>query len=72
MLRKTIDEVIHPFRSYHASMRPQRNAAENDPPAIFDAPPRIASMRPQRNAAENGLGGWWDALGSARFNEAAA
>ena len=37
----------------YASMRPQRNAAENDGMAARRDGGRSASMRPQRNAAEN-------------------
>ncbi len=53
MLRKTSERYQHIGLLVDASMRPQRNAAENaeiDPAnSRWDA----ASMRPQRNAAEN-------------------
>ena len=52
MLRKT--SAIHKFAAGHgASMRPQRNAAENGYLRIADRAVGDASMRPQRNAAEN-------------------
>ena len=36
-----------------ASMRPQRNAAENRQIQVQQGLDAVASMRPQRNAAEN-------------------
>ncbi len=53
MLRKTLGRPRFGGRGEHASMRPQRNAAENHGahPALGAA--EHASMRPQRNAAEN-------------------
>ena len=57
MLRKTVGDLIFRLLAEHASMRPQRNAAEN---LSLDTHGRIqeeASMRPQRNAAENILAG---------------
>ena len=53
MLRKTPLQWIEVQRHPRASMRPQRNAAENQ--ALLSAIDSVqsASMRPQRNAAEN-------------------
>ncbi len=53
MLRKTRGAGSPCRRRFSASMRPQRNAAENirTHPALGAA--EQASMRPQRNAAEN-------------------
>ena len=53
MLRKTTVLMPDPVRADIASMRPQRNAAENGPPTYASPAPPRASMRPQRNAAEN-------------------
>ena len=55
-----------------ASMRPQRNAAENRESVRLAGEHDHASMRPQRNAAEND---WKDLYAGKRlmsFNEAAA
>ena len=53
MLRKT-SAPDYVGRVYEiASMRPQRNAAENPSGAITQGASQMASMRPQRNAAEN-------------------
>ena len=55
MLRKT-PEAISIYRlSQQASMRPQRNAAENQGVPRGESEGGRASMRPQRNAAENGM-----------------
>ena len=72
MLRKTTFMIADPQNLLNASMRPQRNAAENflhNPHATTLA---LASMRPQRNAAENGLGPGTRPGAMDRFNEAAA
>ena len=53
MLRKTPPSGIHSPARRIASMRPQRNAAENWVMAKTVAVTEEASMRPQRNAAEN-------------------
>ncbi len=53
MLRKTSSYDIYGCRMVYASMRPQRNAAENIPDRELAAMNPEASMRPQRNAAEN-------------------
>ncbi len=53
MLRKTFDELYNVVLVFLASMRPQRNAAENRERAPRGVPSQSASMRPQRNAAEN-------------------
>ena len=57
MLRKTSRHGAPAGIPLHASMRPQRNAAENTGAVteqLLRAP--SASMRPQRNAAENDFG----------------
>ena len=48
-----------------ASMRPQRNAAENLESTALPLSYRPASMRPQRNAAENTLSGVREAVNRA-------
>ncbi len=53
MLRKTLIGSEAPGSSSSASMRPQRNAAENHEAGGACLPHAEASMRPQRNAAEN-------------------
>ena len=55
-----------------ASMRPQRNAAENAGAVPTVASVYHASMRPQRNAAENVCSGIWASKPVGCFNEAAA
>ena len=57
MLRKTPPTGTRNVFFPEASMRPQRNAAENPVSSTHTPPGGIASMRPQRNAAEND---WWD------------
>ena len=72
MLRKTLYDRYQTGISQFASMRPQRNAAENRRASFLidrDAP---ASMRPQRNAAENSGSVYAGHGGRCRFNEAAA
>ena len=56
MLRKTLFLVFPFTRVQSASMRPQRNAAENHGNRGRNQPGMVASMRPQRNAAENESG----------------
>ena len=73
MLRKTPKRGAGVRGEAVASMRPQRNAAENlrgerDRGVVR----RRASMRPQRNAAENKVPHSAPACRIARFNEAAA
>ncbi len=46
-------ERIRQVLPEEASMRPQRNAGENEDRRRGVRPPRAASMRPQRNAGEN-------------------
>ena len=72
MLRKTAPAA--PVVSLHsgASMRPQRNAAENQCCRAVAAGRSAASMRPQRNAAENAGRPATSPSTSASFNEAAA
>ncbi len=53
MLRKTTPPRQRPAGVSPASMRPQRNAAENKAFRADRLKPYYASMRPQRNAAEN-------------------
>ena len=53
MLRKTDQRRVVDRPRLIASMRPQRNAAENGKIAIMSVKTTIASMRPQGNAAEN-------------------
>ncbi len=53
MLRKTRGREDKREFPAPASMRPQRNAAENDTLAVGATAASAASMRPQRNAAEN-------------------
>ncbi len=53
MLRKTAVRRQADRHAEAASMRPQRNAAENDPRGGRAVDFLVASMRPQRNAAEN-------------------
>ncbi len=53
MLRKTAAASRVRLPARRASMRPQRNAAENATRATPWKRLLIASMRPQRNAAEN-------------------
>ena len=53
MLRKTCEADFRWDARLPASMRPQRNAAENPALTRVQSRARIASMRPQRNAAEN-------------------
>ncbi len=72
MLRKTGYAGSVERRTQRASMRPQRNAAENKRIGSGCCVGYVASMRPQRNAAENparrpAMGGH-----KSRFNEAAA
>ena len=55
MLRKTLSGMLWRWLSTKASMRPQRNAAENRHAANLPDGISLASMRPQRNAAENTL-----------------
>ncbi len=72
MLRKTLVRNARYAAYQTASMRPQRNAAENilsDPLWPADG---IASMRPQRNAAENTPPAFLGPRGNQSFNEAAA
>ncbi len=54
MLRKTVTDSRSTSGAVGASMRPQRNAAENGGLSRYDGAYDVASMRPQRNAAENG------------------
>ena len=73
MLRKTWDPARDRYVLVReASMRPQRNAAENDVLGGTATSQTYASMRPQRNAAENrsdpGILKWT----RHGFNEAAA
>ena len=72
MLRKTLQRAHKHLEPGGASMRPQRNAAENiigltQRPAESDA-----SMRPQRNAAENNPDAKITLDKRKGFNEAAA
>ncbi len=53
MLRITSIAEIYENRARRASMRPQRNAADNLRVASDDFCYTVASMRPQRNAADN-------------------
>ncbi len=53
MLRKTRASACGRRRVHPASMRPQRNAAENQGQSLVRKVHEHASMRPQRNAAEN-------------------
>ena len=53
MLRKTPALGCNECADPEASMRPQRNAAENYKMTRTYALTAYASMRPQRNAAEN-------------------
>ncbi len=53
MLRKTPQGYKPVGYQEHASMRPQRNAAENEVLGGSSTAQTYASMRPQRNAAEN-------------------
>ncbi len=53
MLRKTGSVGEGSAGECRASMRPQRNAAENGSAGRAGAAGYDASMRPQRNAAEN-------------------
>ena len=55
MLRKTLAATADTKAEDAASMRPQRNAAENHLSAVHSGRVIRASMRPQRNAAENYL-----------------
>ncbi len=55
MLRKTGRHGPVDRRCRAASMRPQRNAAENGVGRRSALSAGAASMRPQRNAAENDL-----------------
>ncbi len=72
MLRKTSERYQHIGLLVDASMRPQRNAAENGR-IHCGRPGRCrASMRPQRNAAENTPSRHHSARVSQSFNEAAA
>ncbi len=57
MLRKTVCSWSKHDTDRIASMRPQRNAAENAHTATDAQIAVRASMRPQRNAAENQSGG---------------
>ena len=57
MLRKTRGMQAGQHLAATASMRPQRNAAENKVAESGHAGRAQASMRPQRNAAENLWGG---------------
>ncbi len=73
MLRKTTRRSAVTATVAQASMRPQRNAAENLRRRTHpQQQSRRASMRPQRNAAENpGIASAADAAAPC-FNEAAA
>ncbi len=53
MLRKTPGQTNGEIVASLASMRPQRNAAENQESDLRVYLGTVASMRPQRNAAEN-------------------
>ncbi len=53
MLRKTRSRQLISEIVSTASMRPQRNAAENEDTKMSTEYYLFASMRPQRNAAEN-------------------
>ena len=53
MLRKTARKARTASPAPAASMRPQRNAAENLGEFSLSLADDRASMRPQRNAAEN-------------------
>ena len=53
MLRKTGRNCSIFVGDHNASMRPQRNAAENSDRSVVPSLSARASMRPQRNAAEN-------------------
>ena len=59
MLRKTRPHVGHSVPEPIASMRPQRNAAENVLRRRRLRKNHAASMRPQRNAAENETAAAW-------------
>ncbi len=72
MLRKTCAPLYLPCGYVEASMRPQRNAAENTTGSNSQTAGRDASMRPQRNAAENNREEKDHASHPHRFNEAAA
>ena len=72
MLRKTGAQSEQGAVKDNASMRPQRNAAENVSPELLAAIAWVASMRPQRNAAENPRQFHRETGGAKRFNEAAA
>ena len=72
MLRKTTCRVFRIVHVAAASMRPQRNAAENLEMIADKQTYNEASMRPQRNAAENAGTTAADAAAHPRFNEAAA
>ncbi len=72
MLRKTRPPNCMPPLPPLASMRPQRNAAENDRRRSAKISEYRASMRPQRNAAENHAVPVVDHAHDLRFNEAAA
>ena len=73
MLRKTGAVGECPKETREASMRPQRNAAENRGVSARDGEGFAgASMRPQRNAAENAVAGTTFTMTIDGFNEAAA
>ena len=72
MLRKTEPLPLALPEQIIASMRPQRNAAENAKKRVAKKAAPKASMRPQRNAAENTLARHVHPAGRRRFNEAAA
>ena len=72
MLRKTTTAGAALAPRAIASMRPQRNAAENATLSAICCSHDDASMRPQRNAAENGVQVTSIRFPSLGFNEAAA
>ncbi len=53
MLRITLEPPVQPVLDHKASMRPQRNAADNRLIWYSTRLVKLASMRPQRNAADN-------------------
>ncbi len=72
MLRKTYGVAGDDAGDFGASMRPQRNAAENRALQGYCQTILAASMRPQRNAAENAGVTTGGGAASESFNEAAA
>ena len=72
MLRKTDQRRAVDCPGLIASMRPQRNAAENKREFLDRNNALLASMRPQRNAAENLGACVQEQRAYPGFNEAAA